>query len=266
MTIPFLNKIKVLAKICPPLSPSFRQTKDPRRGAVIAVDGQDPAVVATVVDHLNTALKKEEKYQVHVFERPEVRPRDGPPGQATVDYLHIISQWHRISEEIVRFVMTSPEDRPASDEISSGVSPKTIIPQTAKLQIDSPAHSSDNGVSPTPSPARSTAPCFQVALVPQYQLSTSDSFACSVPINDSYSALDHWQWMASLWRSCAGPDVTVYIRDCEKEEMERLGGNAVEVRLQDARTIVVRKAVGSVGLEEKALKRLGFELEDFLAQ
>lgn len=265
MTIPFLNKIKVLAKICPPLTPSFREANGLRRGAVIAVDGQDPTIVANAVDYLNTALKKEEKYQVRVFEGPDVRPRNGPSGQATVDYLQIIPLWHRVSEDIVSFVKALPEEKPP-DEVSSGVSPKTIIPQTAKLQIDSPTHSSDSGVSPTPSPARSTAPLFPVALVPQYQLTTSDAFACSVPINDSYTALDHWQWMASLWRSCVGPDVTIYIRECEKDEMERAGGNTVELRLQDARTIVVRKIAGSQGLEEKILKRLGFELEDFLAQ
>lgn len=77
---------------------------------------------------------------------------------------------------------------------------------------------------------------------------------------------DHWQWMASLWRACVGPDITVYIREYEKDELEQLGGNPVEVRLREARTVVVQKTVGSKGLEEKVLRRVGFEIEDFLAQ
>ena len=73
--------------------------------------------------------------------------------------------------------------------------------------------------------------------------------------------------MASLWRACVGPDITVYIRECEKDELNQLKGNPVEKRLHDARTIVVRKAVGSPkGLEEKVMRRVGFEIEDFLTQ
>ena len=63
-----------------------------------------------------------------------------------------------------------------------------------------------------------------------------------------------------------GPDITVYIRECEKDELEHLGGNPVEVRLREARTVVVQKAVGSTGLAEKVLRRFGFEIEDLLAQ
>jgi len=74
--------------------------------------------------------------------------------------------------------------------------------------------------------------------------------------------------MASLWRACVGPDITVYIRECEREELERYGsGNPVEVRLSDARTLVVRRPAGSPpDLEEKALRRVGFEVEDFLTR
>lgn len=59
----------------------------------------------------------------------------------------------------------------------------------------------------------------------------------------------------------------MYIRDCEKDELVRYGGNPVEVRLNDARTLVIRRPAGSPReLEEKALKRVGFEVEDFLTQ
>ncbi|KAJ5605648.1 hypothetical protein N7510_008429 [Penicillium lagena] len=284
MTISPLNKIKVLAKISPPLVPSFRETNPQSRGPVIAVDGQDPELVQIAVEYLERLLKKEAKYQVRVFEGPEIQaPRQGGPeagqmGDGTVEYLNTISAWHRISDEVISFVKsTSSADSSdgkstATDEESthSGMSPKTIIPKTANMQIHSPAHSSENGSegsvmsSGTAASHHSAVP---ISLVPRYQLSTADAFACSIPIADSYAPLDHWQWMASLWRACVGPDITVYIRECTREELDGVGGNPVEIRLQDARTVVLRKVLGTAReLEEKALKRVGFEIEDYLTQ
>ncbi|KAI9931339.1 hypothetical protein MW887_011003 [Aspergillus wentii] len=274
MTIPFLNKIKVLAKISPPLVPSFRDGASPQRGAVIAVDGQDSIHVMNAVDYLYHALQKEGRYNVRVFEGPEIRPRrgssgSGKMGDTTMDYLDIISAWHRISDDIVSFVrpsLGSPELKPVEEDTCSGVSPKTIIPKTADLHIGSPPQSNEN-YSESSSPSGTDQYSVPIALVPRYQLTTADTFACSIPIKDAYAPLDHWQWMASLWRACVGPDITVYIRDCEKDELERFGGNPVEVRLQDARTVVVRRAMGSSReAEEKALKRVGFEIEDYLTQ
>lgn len=273
MTIPFLNKIKVLAKISPPLLPSFRDGVPPPRGPVIAIDGQDPDLVQAVVEYLDSLLKKETKYHVRVFDGPEIKPprptsSEGQMGDATVDYLNTISAWHRISDEVIGFVKSisragSVDARSTTDEeIPPNVSPRTLIPKAAALHIHSPAQSSENG-SETSAITTASHCAVPIALVPRYQLTTADAFACSTPIGDSYAPLDHWQWMASLWRACVGPDITVYIRECSKEELDRVG--AVEVRLQDARTVVLRKVIGR-DLEEKALKRMGFEIEDFLTQ
>lgn len=278
MTIPALNKIKLLAKISPPLAPPFRDgASQLQRGPVISVDGSDPALVRTMVEYLDGVLRKEGKYNVRTFEGPEIRPREsssesGQMGDATVDYLNTISAWHRISDDIVHFVRPSsgsqsPLAKPTEEESQSGVSPKTLLPDTASLQIGSPTHSSENDSVTTAASRSTTTGTTPLALVPRYQLTTADAFACSVPINDSYAPLDHWQWMASLWRACVGPDVTVYIRECDKDEMDRLGGSPVEVRLHDARTVVVRIAAESPrGLEEKTMRRVGFEIEDFLTQ
>lgn len=60
----------------------------------------------------------------------------------------------------------------------------------------------------------------------------------------------------------------MYIRECERDELARYGGgNPVEVRLNDARTVIVRRPLDSHGdLEEKVMKRVGFEVEDYLTQ
>ncbi|KKK19460.1 hypothetical protein ARAM_004135 [Aspergillus rambellii] len=278
MTIPFLNKIKLLAKISPPLPHTFREGDPRRRGAVIAVDGQDPLLVKATLEYLYAALQKEGKFNPRIFEGPEIQPREsysepGQMGDATVDYLDTISSWHRISDEIKSFVQSgssraSLEPASGNEAVSPGVSPRTIIPKTAEMRISSPTHSSENGSESAScfTEATSIAP-LPVALVPRYQLTTADAFSCSVPINDAYTPLDHWQWMASLWRACVGPDVTVYIRECEKAEMERFAGNPVEIRLRDAQTVVVRRPANSPKeLEEKVLKRVGFEVEDYLTQ
>ncbi|KAJ5637711.1 hypothetical protein N7490_007590 [Penicillium lividum] len=280
MTIPFLNKIKVLAKISPPLVPSFRESSPQIRGPVIAVDGHDPELVQVAVDYLQRLLRKEPKYHVRVFGGPDIKPQressseGGPMSDATIDYLDTISAWHRISDEVVSFVKSistamSVDSRSSPEEESNklSLSPKSLIPTTASMYIHSPAQSSDNSSDASVSPSTPGSPCtIPIALVPRYQITTADAFACSIPIHDSYGPLDHWQWMASLWRACVGPDITVYIRECNREELDRAGGNAVEVRLQDARTIVLRKVAGSSRELEKALKRVGFEIEDFLTQ
>jgi HMG box factor len=58
----------------------------------------------------------------------------------------------------------------------------------------------------------------------------------------------------------------VYIRDCEQEELDKFGdGNPVEIRLSDARALIARRLVDSgKGIEEKALRRVGFEVGEFL--
>lgn len=276
MTIPFLNKIKLLAKISPPLEPSFRDpSAQQQRGAVIAVDGQDLELVKSMVDYLDSVLHKEGKYNVRTFDGPEVRQRgessdSGQTRDSAVGYLDTISAWHRVSDEVVNFVQpppASPDLKPTENEVQSGVSPKTLLPETANLKIESPTQSSENESVAAASPSTTSASTLPIALVPRYQLTTADAFACSTFIKDSYAPLDHWQWMASLWRACVGPDITVYIRECEKDELNQLKGNPVEMRLHDARTIVVRKAAGSPkGLEEKVMRRVGFEIEDFLTQ
>jgi HMG box factor len=32
-----------------------------------------------------------------------------------------------------------------------------------------------------------------------------------VPIADAYAPVDHWQWMATLWRGVVGADLVVYV-------------------------------------------------------
>ncbi|KAL4872964.1 hypothetical protein BDV12DRAFT_192899 [Aspergillus spectabilis] len=281
MSIPFLNKIKLLAKISPQLPGSFREGDSRRRGPVIAVDGQDAASVKAMTEFLSHQLEKEGKFRPRIFEGPEIRQQTRESstepeemGDKQVEYFNRISKWHQVSEDIKSFVKSEPSrqsSEPGSgndEEGSPGVSPRTIVPKTAEMRISSPPPSSENGSEAALTPMEtSTAGTLPVAIVPRYQLTTADAYACMVPIDDSYNVPDHWQWMASLWRGAVGPDITIYVRECDVNEMRQVGGNPVEIRLRDSKTIIVRRPAKSPKeLEEKTLKRVGFEIEDFLTQ
>ncbi|KAL2857907.1 hypothetical protein BJY01DRAFT_241986 [Aspergillus pseudoustus] len=279
-SIPFLNKIRILAKIAPPLPFTFREGDTRRRGPVIAVDGQDAALVKIVTEYLSHALKKEGRFYTRIFECPDSQPhREGSAepeemNEGAVKYLKLISSWHHISDEVKSFVKSEaprPSAEPASgasQKNSPHVSPRTIIPKTEEMHISSPPASSETGSETASSPAETTgAGPLPVALIPQYQLTTADAYASIVPIGDVFTPLDHWQWMASLWRANVGPDITVYVRECDGQEMKQVGGNPVEIRLQDSKTVIIRRPTGSPKeVEEKLLRRVGFEIEDYLTQ
>ncbi|KAI1608034.1 hypothetical protein EDD37DRAFT_936 [Exophiala viscosa] len=161
-----------------------------------------------------------------------------------------------------------------------------------------------------------------IALVPHFQLTTVNAASISMPISDSFSPPAHWQWFATLWRGCIGPDITVVVKgvDDESEAAEAArasvsaaastpmgvrernssaglsstgGHSGVEIRLSDCRAVVVKTAI--IGMPttaadaddrvqedpvkkpvdpthqakemenwEKAKRRVGFEVEEFL--
>ncbi|KAL4792145.1 hypothetical protein BDV19DRAFT_392482 [Aspergillus venezuelensis] len=290
--IPFLSKIKILGQIAPQLPLSFHEGDPRRRGPVIAVDGQNADLVKTVTEYLHDALQKEGKLHPRIFEGPEISDsqREGsaePVDTASkqMEYYTQITKWRQISEKIKSFVKVEgsrhPSEAGSGHEEETGphgsprISPRTIIPKTTEVNMSSPPESSETGsesagvatpVATPPETVTTHAESLPVAIVPQYQLTTSDAYSCMVPIDDSYSIPDHWQWCASLWRGHVGPDITVYVRECDPQEMKQFGG-PVEIRFRDAKTVVVRRLSNSPKeLEEKVLKRLSFEIEDYLTQ
>ena len=89
-------------------------------------------------------------------------------------------------------------------------------------------------------------------------------YASLIPINDAYAPVDHWQWMATLWRGIVGPDITIFVKkvgnDTEgRDELTRYGG--VEIR-NDCAGIIIRvpPGEGSNLIEEKCMRRMGFEV------
>ncbi|RDL40311.1 uncharacterized protein BP5553_00290 [Venustampulla echinocandica] len=255
MTIPYVNKIRVLAKISPPFAcPSPASPAIDMRGAVIAIEGADNELLSETGAFIQEHLGNDTSCAVKTWDTPACASRSSRNSSLTdsdmrdasastpapiamaedqnafMEYLSTIREWHRRSQGIIKHITTAP----------------------AKSAEDSSSNASSG---------TNNTNVFPIALVPGgFSLTTSDDFALRIPINDSYAPVDHWQWMATLWRGIVGPDLTVYVTRVGREEMNKFGG--VEIR-NDCSAIIVRVCEGAK-MDEKTARRLGFEVMEFV--
>jgi len=245
MSMPFLGKIKILRKITPPLKASRLGSPGGggTRGAVIAIEGEDRDAVHKLTHWLEDFLSRSgDEYHPKIADSP-LQPSLGESDSVTLgDYIGVIKEWHSRSVEMASFITTSPtaastpgSGRGSRDDDQDTLSPRQRLPH------------------PRPQP---------VLLLPNYQLATSDAYACQVPINDSYSPADHWQWMATMWRGILGPDITVYIKEESGEDAAREREKMVDVK-EEVKCLVVSKVKGHY-IEERALRRVGFEVGEWV--
>ncbi|KAK3314738.1 hypothetical protein B0H66DRAFT_605667 [Apodospora peruviana] len=199
-------------------------------------------------------------------------------------YLQQMMEWHVKSAEMVRFVTGQQQQQcgpgaPASARMSiSGnsttASLTTLASSTSSLSSASAQEGNGKGTGgnggddAVPPGGRRLLP---VALLPAgYSLMLSDRFACSVPITDAYAPVDHWQWMATLWRGIVGPDLVVYVRDEATEDDESETGVAgarqqlQSVEFKGPGLMVVGLSEAAGGLLEKTERRLGFEVMEWV--
>ncbi|MCJ1402677.1 hypothetical protein MMC11_005897 [Xylographa trunciseda] len=271
MSILPINKIKILAKITPRLaSPGPASPPHATRGVIIAVDGADHEAVNMVVAHLEDIFSKDETHKLRIWDSPTIEA-----DASLADYLGVITRWHAISTELIEYITTVP-----SPTSPPPVSPKTQAPILPLEDHDNPlepekASPASTAADAPPSSTAAGAPLLPIAIVPRYQLTLTDLAASTIPIADAYAPVDHWQWMATLWRGIVGPDITIVVRPASNQydgssangnsspREETRNGGGVEVRLQDARTITLLcPNVGKV--PESALRRMGFELGEYV--
>lgn len=296
MSIPFVNKLDVLRKISPALSPpGVGSPGVATRGPVIAIEGGHVALMRAVRPVIERALRASGECDVRVWtvssvdrgvtgevgamqnkksvgrhggedvEMTDIRDklsvnsgsrhgsissgsRDGSKtptprqpgkggmvtaGTSTLDYLQTIMEWHTKSAEIVKHVTTTP--KPSSVIAEAGVAAAANITTTP------------------------------VAFIPGgFSLTLSDRFASAVAITDPYSPVDHWQWMATLWRGIVGPDLVVYVRPMTAEEAARNSGT-VEYRAPGVMVVrVVAGAGENNNVDEKTERRLAFEVMEWV--
>ena len=301
MTIPYHSKIKVLSRISLPLAPAGPTSPvQDMRGAVVAIEGAEPSLVAEVGHFIREHLNKESDYLVKTFTSP---PKKDAEYETTVEvemtgtgtrnssfsnaehtnpfitYLKTVEHWHERSREIIKFITTVPSPvLPAISATQPVPSPEMIAarPSTPISSSRVPANPSvnstkeaatiiSNSPGPIPKPQKPQTP---IALLPQgFSLTMSDAAAVAIPINDAYAPVDHWQWMATLWRGIVGADLVVYVKavpighaaQLEREgaeEMARFG--AVEVRRDCGPwAVIVRVPVGPGSGREDGMGALG---------
>lgn len=268
LSIPTLGKLRVLSKISPPLAPPgptspTRQT----RGLVIAIDAADSFALRQLTAALSSSL---EDYAIKIFSTPQP-PADTEPSFQI--YHRLIDQYHTLSQEVIEYITTIPT--PSSPlSTPSPVSPKSFPKSRGEEQTKEAA--------------------FPIAIVPGWQVTWSDWFASHVTIRDAYSPMDHWQWGATLWRDVVGADITVAVQAAattaaaedgpagekgketvregegshkrKAPSVDRGGGAAaaggVEVRLEDARAVIVKGEGRGVG--KGSLRRVGFEIGEWV--
>lgn len=235
MTIPFVNKLKVLAKISPPLAPPGPTSPAvDTRGAMIALEGADQELLAEVGVFIEEHLRQDTTCVVKTWDGTAAltKERSNSSGDTEMtgsddeqepfsEYLNNIASWHHKSRQMIKHITTIPQ---AESEPSDVVKPKGL----------------------------------PIALVPGgFSLNFSNKYALKIPINDAYAPIDHWQWMATLWRGIIGPDLTIYIQRVSRDEMF-----GVEIR-KDCPTIIVRVSEGTK-MEERTSRRLAFEVMEFV--
>nr|XP_036585816.1 hmg box transcriptional protein [Colletotrichum truncatum]KAF6796007.1 hmg box transcriptional protein [Colletotrichum truncatum] len=270
MTIPFLNKLKVLQKISPTLAPPGPTSPDiETRGAVIAVEGAGSRQLEQVGAVIHKSLLSLGEIDLKIWSEAPNTPLSATSAEEDVkmndtasvaisrkssqsqpglqasemfsNYMQTMMKWHERSREIVKHITTKPglgtDGHLPSRRASEG---ETVGSRQSSISV----------------PDSSKTP---IALLPAgFSLTISDKYACMIPISDSYAPVDHWQWMSTLWRGVIGPDLVIYVKTVTEDEATR---GAVEFRSPGI--MLVRIAHGKP-LDEKAERRICFEVIEWI--
>ncbi len=294
MSIPYLNKLKVLEKISPPLAPPGPGSPAVEtRGAVIAIEGPSSGLLKQAALVVERALGGSGECAVRTWSSSSgpsgtgfeesgggydalaanssrsgsIASNDSGTGFLSSNpfgvYLATIQEWHSRSAAIIKYITTRPASGRGSSASTSSSSSGQKSDHSANT-ADTAGSDPHGGVIPPVQQQHDSnaarAPLLPIALVSNgFSLTISDWFASTVPIQDSYAPVDHWQWMATLWRGIVGPDLIIYVRAVGKAELNAT--QAVELR---APGIMIVRVAEDAGLEEKTERRLGFEVLEWV--
>ena len=213
MSIPALNKIKVLSKISPPLPiPGPASPPYDTRGALIAVEGSSEEAIKLTATYLKEYLERDGDYRVRLLLKPVETTFEDHAA-----WLNTIILYHQESREIIKYITTVPSSAEQITASGSHRSSKTTSDESKKGSDQEDDAAASPMASPTPTttslnPFRRIRQPIPIIIAPRYQVSLTDLAASQIPISDEYSPSDHWQWMATLWRGIVGPDVTIDVK------------------------------------------------------
>jgi hypothetical protein len=263
MKFPYQDKIKLLGDISLPHKESSPLGSTlSTRGAIIAVEGDDVAAVKELSQWLNERLAKdaESQYRPLIAEPPKAPDHHGVTYE---DYIDLIKVWHGKSKEMIQYITTpaispSPsQDTVTTDKDSDKDSEKGLSDMDRKdsaTSSDSPALVAAS--TSTPIELLTAKP---IIILPTFQLAASVAYASRIPIQGAYSCVDHWRWMATLWRGTVGPDLTIYIKPYDKDT----GVNKPE--MDDANRCLTIGKERDGKFTDADLRRVGFEVSEFIS-
>jgi hypothetical protein len=278
MNMPFEAKLEVLRKIAPPKAHDHTTP----RGPLIAIEGDDADAVNGLAKWLSDTLQKDSELSVAMLNGPDVAQK-GRNDEAMAEYHMLVAQWLARSKVIMRdleYDISAPLDTAKSTKMDMSTptptrevdenyddDEETPTKASAPTQIDS-AHptaasspkknSSINDIMDVDDAgSASTLPSKKpIAILPLFSLHASNTFACRIPLTDTYAPNDHWSWNATQWRGVVGPDLTIYLKDGEEK------GRMVEQK-EEARLFVVRRGLDAE-VDGSTLRRLGFEIGEWV--
>lgn len=245
---PYPNKIKLLGRITPPYKSARPAEFKSNRGTIIAVEGDDVAAVQELSQWLNDYLIKEEEYSPRIAEPPR-SPGDDERNVTFEDYLDLIKEWHGRSKEMIKYITTHNENSVSSEDTI--VSAKDSVVETTERK---------DSATPPESPISAACAPKPVIILPTFQLHASVVYASRIPIQDAYSATDHWQWMATLWRGTVGPDLTLYVKTYDAKD--GYAGTKPDMDETVRCLTVFKEREGK--FVDADLRRVGFEVNEWI--
>jgi HMG box factor, other len=305
MSIPFLNKIKVLRRVAPPIPEPSPASPGPRiRGTILAVEGDDPASVNSVLTQLSDSLRRCEEFDLRTMTGPKI-----PEGKVELkDFVLEIASWHDKTKHMVDFVtgaeyqrqgsqngereahaqqrpvITIPSDEESYDSMSEGeilegarkesydTKRKPISLSKQKIKVEEEELRTATAASSYPA-STENPPQIPLLLISNYILRASNIWSFSIPITDNYSPADHFTWISTLWRGIVGADLTVYVRSSENLEVEAMGGGEKEKDWPGGMMTggVEMKEDGTIvvrrekgRVDEAKVRRVSFEVGEFV--
>jgi hypothetical protein len=289
MSMPFKAKLAILRKIAPPRALEKRTP----RGPLIAIEGDNAEAVERLAKWLSETLRKDSELSVKLLDSPEVAVK-GSRDDAMAEYHVIVAHWLGKSKTIMcdlEYNITGTSDTAQANKMDTSAV-NTPTPASGSRDVDenyddeedntSTKHSSSSNntmqidsTNPTAasSPkktnnitdvmdvmdvdATTTKPTSKpIAILPLFSLHASNTFACRIPLVDTYAPNDHWSWNATQWRGVVGADLTIYLKDGEEK------GKMVE-QSEEERLFVVRRGLDA-DIDGSTLRRVGFEVGEWV--
>jgi HMG box factor len=257
-SIPILEKINAFSKICKPL-PSMSGPGFPRL-PIVAIEGEDVETVTELFHALAKDIRKSEP--IHVIDEPELFTPTVAEETADIEGLLIPTGLDSSSTaSLVPVSSTKDKDRHDDDDDAARYLSHVASWRRRCAEIKKAVTSPPGGDGAAPVTMNfgedSAVDAPSVVLVNRYMVSRSDVAAARLAA-DGLTPLQHWQWCATVWRGCVGPDMTIYVNPVPEGGVR--SEEAVEVR-DSGRIVFVRKEEGvRKEWDEKIVRRLGFEV------